>query len=194
MWFDLIVNGELSRVYDSHIHPGSNGVIQKYGMHGFAYGFVSAEGEGEITDPTADVGEGHAFFDGARSFDEIDAVIIMLFESGGYGKNIRIEDDVLRCVMQFLGEEIVGALADLDFSFLAVGLTFFIEGHDDHGGAEALTDAGLFQKFFFAFFEGDGVHDAFPLYALESGFNDLEFGAVDHDRDAGDVGFALQKV
>ena len=40
---DLFVNGELTRVDDSHVEPGANRVIQKRRVHRFAHGVVSAK-------------------------------------------------------------------------------------------------------------------------------------------------------
>jgi hypothetical protein len=89
--------------------------------------------------------------------------------------------------VDFFGEEAVGAFGDGDFVGAGGGLAFFVEGHDDDGGAVAADEFGLLEEFFFAFFEGDGVDDAFALEALEAFFEDVPLGAVDLDGDAGDV-------
>ena len=46
----------------------------------------------------------------------------------------------------------------------------------------------------FAFLQGDGVDDGFPLEALQPGQNHLPVGRVYHEGDAGDVGLGGQQV
>src|SRR5690606_15175383 len=38
------------------------------------------------------------------------------------------------------------------------------------------------------------VHNTSPLHTFQSGFDDLELRAVDHDRNPGDVWFALNEI
>jgi hypothetical protein len=42
---------------------------------------------------------------------------------------------------RLLGQQLVGALADFDLALEGVGLTDFVEGHHDHGGAVATGEA-----------------------------------------------------
>ena len=44
-WIDIVIERELARVDDAHVHTGLNGMIEKYRVHGRAYGLVAAEGE-----------------------------------------------------------------------------------------------------------------------------------------------------
>ncbi len=70
-------------------------------------------------------------------------VIIVLLDAGRDRENIRIEDDVLRRKADFLGQDFIGARADLDLALLRVRLALFVEGHDDGGGAIAANGAGV---------------------------------------------------
>ena len=70
-------------------------------------------------------------------------VLRVLLEPGGDRQDVRVEDDVARIEAHLLGEEPVGALADLDLALGGVGLPGLVEGHHDDAGAVALHQAGL---------------------------------------------------
>jgi len=137
--------------------------VEEGGVHGFADGVVTAEGEGDVGDAAGDFGEGEVFFDPAGGVDEVEGVVVMLFDSGGDGEDVGVEDDVFGREADFVDEDVVGAFADAAFVIVGGGLALFIEGHDDGGGPVIKDVAGVFFKGFFAFFEGDGVDDAFAL-------------------------------
>ena len=63
-----------------------------------------------------------------------------------------------------------------------------VEGHHDDGGAVAADEPRLPPELLFAFLEADRVDDALALQALQAGLDHAPLGAVDHDRDPGDVG------
>ena len=50
------------------------------------------------------------------------------------------------------------------------------------------------QKFFFAVFQADGVHDGFALDTFESGLDDAPLRAVDHDGNTRDFWFAADQI
>ena len=54
-----------------------------------------------------------------------------------------IEDDVLRREADLLGQDPVGARADLDLALDGVGLALFVEGHHHHRRAVAADQARL---------------------------------------------------
>ena len=72
-----------------------------------------------------------------RRLDEVDAVAVVLLDAGRDGEDVRVEDDVLGREADLLGQELVGARADLDLALERVGLALLVEGHDDDGGAVA---------------------------------------------------------
>ena len=75
-----------------------------------------------------------------------------------------------------MGEELVGAAANLDAAFVGIGLALFVEGHDDDGGTVLPDLGGLVEELGFALFQGDGVDDSLSLKAFEAGFDDGPFG------------------
>ncbi len=103
------------------------------------------------------------------------------------GEDVGIEDDVLGREPDLLGEDAVGALADLDPALDRGGLALLVERHHDDGGAQAADDARLADELLLALLEADRVGHALALQALEAGLEDGEARAVDHHRDARDV-------
>jgi hypothetical protein len=81
-------------------------------MHGFAHRLVAAEREREIRNAAGNMRVRQVLPDPARRLDEIDAVIVVLLEPGGDGKDIRIEDDIFRREVEPVDQDVVGALAD----------------------------------------------------------------------------------
>ena len=129
-----------------------------------------------------------------RRFDEVDRVIAMLLQTGRDGENVRIEDDVVRRKSGPLCQKFVSARADLDLALQIVGLTPLIERHHDDGRSVAPDQLCLAQKFFFAVFQADRIHDRFSLHAFESGLDHAPLRAVDHDRNPCDLWLACDQV
>ena len=127
-------------------------------------------------------------------FDEIDGVVVVLFDTGGDGEDIRVEDDVFRREAHFVDQDVVTALADFLLARSRVGLAHFVEGHDHHGGAVAFAQAGMVLELLHAFFHGNGVDDALALDALQARLDHFPLRRVDHDRHARDVRFASDQV
>ena len=97
----------------------------------------------------------------------------MLFDTGSDGEDVGVEDDVFGVESDFVDENIVSTFTDADFFVVSSGLAILVEGHDDGGGSVTHDVAGVFLEDFFAFFERDGVDDAFALEVFESFFDDL---------------------
>ena len=70
-----------------------------------------------------------------------------------------------------LGQQLVGARADLDLALDGVGLAVLVEGHHHHGGAVAAHQPRLAQELGFAFLHRDRVDDALALQALQAGLD-----------------------
>ena len=87
-----------------------------------------------------------------------------------------------------LGQQLVGALADLDLALDGVGLALLVERHHDHRRAVAPDGLRLVQEIGFAFLEADRVDDRLALHALQAGFDHRPLRAVDHHRHARDLG------
>ena len=130
----------------------------------------------------------------ADGLDELDGVVVVLLDAGADGEDVRVEDDVAGREADLLGQQPVGPLADGDLVVLGDGLAFLVEGHHDDRGAVALDQPGLFEELLLAFLEADRVDDRLALDALQARLDDRPLRAVDHDRDAGDVGLGGDQV
>ena len=163
-------------------------------MHRLAHPLIAAEGEGEIRHAARDMHVRQLGLDAARGIDIGAGVVVMLLDAGGHREDVRIEDDVLGREADLLGEEIVGALADLEFALAPLGLALLVEGHHHHGRAIAADFARMLQERPLAFLHADGIHHRLALHAFQSGLDHRPFRGVDHDRHAGDVGLGRDQV
>jgi hypothetical protein len=99
-------------------------VVQEHGVDGLAHRVVAAERERHVGHAARHLGTGQVLLDPARGLDEIDAVVVVLFDAGGHGKDVGVEDDVLGREADLIDQHAVGALADLDLARVGVGLAF----------------------------------------------------------------------
>ena len=134
---EILVHAELPRVHDPHVHARLNRVIEEHGMDGLAHRIVAAKRERHVRHAAADLRVRQVFLDPARGVDEVDRVVVVLFDARRDSEDVRIEDDVFRREADFVHEEVVRALADLRLAFEGVGLAVFVEGHHDGCGAVA---------------------------------------------------------
>ena len=129
---------------------------------------------------------GHLGLDAANGLDVGNRVAGVLFDAGADGEDVRVEDDLVGGEAGLLGQEPVGAPADLELALDRVGLAGFVEGHDDDCRAVAAGQPSLAQELLLAFLERDRVHDRLAADAAQPGLDDRPLGRVDDDRDAGD--------
>ena len=104
-------------------------------MHGLTNRLVATEREGQVRHAPGDMRQRHGPADRSRRFDEVDAVIVVLFDTCGDREDVRIENDILRRQTRHFRQQLVGAGADFDLALIAIRLTRFIECHDDNGSA-----------------------------------------------------------
>jgi hypothetical protein len=114
----------------------------------------------------------------------------VLFDAGGDGEDVGVEDDVFGREGRLLGEQLVGTGADFGLAGIGVGLPGLVEGHHHDRCTVAARQPRLTQEFGLAFLHRDRVDDALALDALEAGLDDLPFRRVDHDRHPRDVRLA----
>ncbi|MND65278.1 hypothetical protein D3C80_566420 [compost metagenome] len=126
-------------------------------------------------------------FDVGTGFDKVDGVVVMLFNTGSNGENIRVENNVFRREADALGQNFIGTAANLEFALARIGLAHFVKRHHHHRGTVTTHQLGMVNKGLFALFHRDGVNDAFALNALQAFFDHRPFGGVDHDRHPGDI-------
>ena len=172
---DVLVNRQLPCIDDSHGQTRTNRVVQEYGMHRFAHRLVAAKRERHVADAAAHVHRRQPLLDCSGRLDEIQAVSIVFLDARGDRKNVRIENDVFRGEVQFLGQKLEGAFADCHFAMDRVCLAFFIECHDDHCRTVSQTQTCGLQEGLLAFFQTDGVDDRLALHAFQPR---LEHGPV----------------
>ena len=130
----------------------------------------------------------------ARGFDVAHRVIPVLIHPRGHGEDVGVKNDVARVHAHFLGEDAVGARADFHAALRGVRLPGLVKGHHHHARAVALDQPGALLEDLLAFLEADGVDDALALNALQPRLDHAPFGAIDHDGDAGNIGFRSDVV
>ena len=191
---DIIINRQLTRIDNRHIETCRNGVIEKDRMHGFAHRIISAKGETDIRQSARNPRMRQIGFNTFASFKERDGVIIMLLNPCRHSENIGIEYDVFRREIHFIDEQIIGPLTDAEFIIRCLGLAFFVKGHDDGSGAQISDDTRMGQKLSFALFHRDRIDNGFALYAFQPRFENLPFGAINHDRHPGNIRLARHEL
>ena len=127
-------------------------------------------------------------FNFGDGFDEVQAVTAMFINTGSDGEYVGVKDNIFRWEPD-VGEHLIGAFANIDLALFCIGLAFFIERHDNDGGAISHTFARMFAELVFAFFHADRVDDGFARHAFQTRLNHRPFGRIDHQRHAGDIGF-----
>ncbi|CAI8251483.1 MAG: Uncharacterised protein [Flavobacteriia bacterium] len=183
----LFVHLKQRWIHNAHVHTVLDTVVQKRRVHGLTDPIVPAKTEGNIGNPTAHTRMRQMLLDPLGGTKEIDRISAVFFHARAHGKNIRVEDDVLRRHAHFLGEDGIGAFADLDPPLVAVGLSVFIECHDDDRRSVVAHLGRLFDKSFFTFLQAQAVHHALSLQALQPGLNDLPLGRIHHNGNSCDV-------
>ena len=184
---DLLVDRELARVHDAHVHAGLHGVVEEGRVHRLADDVVAAEREREVRDTAADQGPRAGLLDRAGRLDERQRVLVVLLDPGRDCEDVRVEDDVLGRKADILGQDAVGAPADRDAVIGPGRLSLLVEGHDDDGGAEFPHASRVRPEGVLALLQADRVDDALALHALQSGLDHLELRRVDHGGHARDL-------
>ena len=111
-------------------------------MNGLAHRVVAAEAERRWTRrPTP--GAGQVAFDPARGLDEVDGVVGVLFNAGGHGEDVGVEDDVFGRKPTSSTRMRWARSQDFDLARKGVGLALLVKRHDHGGGAVALDQLGL---------------------------------------------------
>ena len=122
-------------------------------MNGFTYRLVATERKGHVTHAAGDLGVWQILGDVLTAVDEINRVVVVLFNPCGNGKDVRVEDDVFGCEADLINQNTIGAFTDFVLTLLGIGLAFFIKGHNDNGRAIAFATLGFLNELLFAFFE-----------------------------------------
>ncbi len=128
-------------------------------MHRLTHRFVAAEGEGQVGNAPRNMRKRHGFADGLGGLDEINAVIIVLLNTGRDSKDVRIEDNVLGRQAGFFGQQLVGTRADFHLALIGVRLPDLVKRHDDNRRTVIVDEPRLLEKLFLAFLQRNGIDD-----------------------------------
>src|SRR5436190_23581196 len=114
---------------------------------------VAAKRKREVRHAARHVRAGQICPDPARRLDERQTIVVVLFDAGGDGEDVGIEDDVLRWKSDLADQDVVCAPRDPGLTLEGVGLPLLVEAHHYDGGAVAAYDAGLADELRLAFLE-----------------------------------------
>mmetsp|Transcript_1346 Transcript_1346/g.4244 ORF Transcript_1346/g.4244 Transcript_1346/m.4244 type:complete len:374 (-) Transcript_1346:1331-2452(-) len=185
---------DLLRVHDTHVHASLARVVQEGAVECTAHRLVATEGESQVGHTAADFATRAEALDFTRGVDEVNTVVVVLLHASTNGENIRIENDVLRVEANLFDQELVRTAADADLLRLSRGLAILIKRHHNNRGAMALDNLRVVQEFLLTTLEGNGVHDALTLAALQASLNNVELGRVNHERNLGRIRFRHEQV
>ncbi len=190
----LAIRHQRRSVDDSHIETGTDSVVEKNGVHSLADIVVAAEREREIAHASADLCAREILLNPTGCVDKVECVSVVPLDAGRHGEDVRVENDVDGVESDRIDENTVCAAANSNATLERVGLTLFVERHNDHGGTHRLDKARMFDKRRFALFEADGVDYTFALQAFKSGLDDVPLRRIEHERHARDVGVGRKEV
>src|SRR3546814_20766316 len=108
---DGVIDVGRARVDDAHVHARRDRVVEEHRMHRPAHRLVAAKRKAQVRYAAGDIRMRAADADFLARLDEIDAVIIVLFDARRDGEDYGIEDDVLGREA-IGGQTIGGPLAD----------------------------------------------------------------------------------
>ncbi len=118
---------------------------------------------------------GQLFLDKPGGFNEGLGIVIVFRYTGGNGKNVGVQHDILRRKTDLFCKNAVSPLADLNLALDRFRLTGLIECHHHHASAVTLHTLGLLNKRVLTFLEADRVDDPLALHALQAGLEDRPF-------------------
>jgi predicted GNAT family acetyltransferase len=119
---EVVIDAEHAGVDDAHRQSGLDRVVEEDGVDRFAHRIVAAEREGDVGDAAGNLRARQVRANPGAGLDEVDGVVVVLFDAGGDGEDVRVEDDVLGRESRLLGEQPVGARADFGLAGVGVGL------------------------------------------------------------------------
>ena len=104
---NFIIDCQLAGIDNPHIHTRSKSMVQKNRVHGLTDGFVPAERKRDVRHAARNARTGQARLDQFCRFNEINCIIIMLFDTRRNRENIRIENNVRCRKTYFLRQETI---------------------------------------------------------------------------------------
>ena len=163
-------------------------------MNRLAHGVVAAKAERYVAYPARNFSAWQIGFNPAHRFNKIDRVVVVLFNACSHGKDVGVENNILRRKAHFIHQYAVGTLANLNLARARIGLALLVKSHYHGSRAITLNQLGVLLELLNAFFHRDGVHNALALQAAQPCLNHLPLGAIHHHRHAGNIGLAGHQV
>jgi len=185
---DIVIDVELAGVDNRHVHAGRDRMIEKDAVHRLAHRLVAAKAERQVRQAAGNMDMRAALADLARGLDKVEPVAAVLVDAGGNGEHIGVEDDVFRREADS-GQQLVGALANLDLALLGIRLASFIKGHHHYGSAIGHALPRMVEKLLLAFLHRNRIDDRLAGHAFQTRLDHRPFRAVYHHGDPSDIGF-----
>ena len=84
----IVVNRQLAGVDDPHIHAVTDRVVEEHGVDRLTYRVITAERERHVGDAAGDQRMRQLAFDVFAGADKVLRIVVMLFNTGRYRKDI----------------------------------------------------------------------------------------------------------
>mmetsp|Transcript_911 Transcript_911/g.1852 ORF Transcript_911/g.1852 Transcript_911/m.1852 type:complete len:226 (+) Transcript_911:158-835(+) len=183
----MIVNHFLG-IHNSNIHASlQNGMMQKHSMDGLSNLHDTTEAKREVGDSSTNFHIRALLLDLLGGIDEVNTIVVVLFEPCPNSQDIGIKDDILRWEMYLLHQNVIGALANADLVLLCCCLTFFVKSHHHNCCSVLPQQGGVLNEQLLSNLEGDRVHNALSLAPLETSQHNLKLGGIKHERHFGNL-------
>ncbi|CQR07739.1 Uncharacterised protein [Yersinia enterocolitica] len=110
------------------------------------------------------------------SFNKVDGVVVMFFNPGSDGENIRVKNNIFRWEANGFSQNFIGAAANLYLARTSISLPLLIKRHHHHRRTIAPYQLGMVNKGVDALFHRNGVNNPFALNAFQAFLDDIPFG------------------
>ena len=169
-------------------------MIQEYGMHSLTNVVVATERERQVAHPSTDMSPRQILTYPSGSLNEIDRIIIMLFNTRSYGQHIRVENDIFRSKPYLIYQNAICPFAHLNLATVRIGLPLLVKSHDDDCRSKLLHLTGVRYKDLLSFLQGNRVDDTFSLHTFQSGTYHFPLGRVNHNGHTGYFRFRSHQI
>ena len=130
-------------------------MIQEHRMQCLTHVVVAAERERQVAHSAAYVCSTQVFLYPTTGADEINAICRMLLDTRCHGKDIRIENYLIRLKARLLCQQFKGTATDLNLALICRSLPLLIKGHNHNHSAQTACLDGTFKEQRLTLFQGD---------------------------------------
>jgi len=159
-------------------------------MHRAPNRLVPPERERDITQSARNLDMRQLLTNETRRFDEVDGIVVTLFDTCRNGENIGVENDIFWREPNLIDQNVISSGANFNFARLRISLALFIKRHNDYRRSISAHQTGLLNETRLAFLHADRVDDRLALDAFQACFDNRPFRRVDHHGDTADIGFS----